>query len=88
MVQKVKKCNTRIKDISSYSIEVTLWGHHCENEGQQILNLFRESKTIILLIKSAHLLSWSGKSLDTIFSTNVLINPNLTETTDMFTWCT
>ena len=81
-----KKCTATIKDMSDHTIEVTLWGHHCEAEGEKIFELFLQPTPTIILIKSALLVSWNGKKLDTTFSTFLKINPNLPECYALQIW--
>ncbi|XP_059073512.1 replication protein A 70 kDa DNA-binding subunit E-like [Cryptomeria japonica] len=80
------KCTATIIDMSSCTIDITFWGRHCQIEGKQIFEMSLEPNPPVLLIKSGRIVSWNGKSLDTIFSTTLLINPDLLETTTLQTW--
>lgn len=31
---ETKRCTINIMDISSFTIDITLWGHHCEVQGK------------------------------------------------------
>ncbi|XP_059071827.1 replication protein A 70 kDa DNA-binding subunit E-like [Cryptomeria japonica] len=83
---KTIKSTATIIDMSSCTIDITFWGRHCQIEGKEIFEMSLEPNPPVLLIKSGRIISWNGKSLDTIFSTILLINLDLLETTTLQTW--
>ena len=76
---EINKCTLTIIDMSSFSIDVTLWGEHCNNEDKLIFDMQTKPFPPIILLKCVRVSAWCGKSLDTIFSTTILINPNFPE---------
>ena len=78
------KRNLQLKDMSSYTIEVTLWGVMCKKH-----NLEHHSITIsfpIIAIKDGKVTDFNKISITTTFSSQIFINPDIKETEDLRTW--
>lgn len=61
------KCTTTIMDKSGCTIDITLWGSHCQITRKQLVDPPLQPNPPIILIKSGWIASWSRKSIDTIF---------------------
>ena len=70
--------------MSSYTIEVTLWGVICKKhnlEHHSITNSFQ-----IIAIKAGKVTNFNKISITTTFSSQIFIKPNIKETRDPRTW--
>lgn len=76
----------KLRDVSAYSIELTLWGDFCNNEGQRLQELVDSGNFPILAVKAAKVNDFSGKSVGTISSTKLFINPDIPEAHNLITW--
>lgn len=76
----------KLRDVSAYSIELTLWGDFCNNEGQRLQELVDSGNFPILAVKAAKVNDFSGKSVGTISSTQLFINPDIPEAHNLITW--
>ncbi|KAL8128560.1 hypothetical protein V2J09_017715 [Rumex salicifolius] len=76
----------KLKDFSTCSIELTLWGDFCNNEGQELQELVDSGSFPILAVKSAKVNDFSGKSVGTISSTQLFVNPDIPEAHNLITW--
>ncbi|KAJ3695569.1 hypothetical protein LUZ60_000946 [Juncus effusus] len=75
-----------LKDNSNKSVELTLWGEFCNREGRD-LQLAVDSATFpVVAIKAGKVSDFNGKSVGTIHSTQIFINPDLSETRDLKSW--
>ena len=77
------KRNLQLKDMSSYTIDVTLWGVMCKkhNLEHSITNSFP-----IIAIKAGKVTNFNKISTTTTFSSQIFINPDIKETEDLRTW--
>ena len=78
------KRTLQLKDMSSYSIEVTLWGVLCNKyklEKYATINRFP-----IISIKAGKIKYFNKISITTTFSSQLYISPNLKETQELPTW--
>ena len=64
-------------DMSGYSIDITLWGEHCQIEGAELANLCGLPMPPVVAIKGGHVTDFNGKTVGTIFNTNVFISPKM-----------
>ena len=70
--------------MSSYTIEVTLWGVICKKhnlEHHSIPNSFP-----IIAIKDGKAIDFNKISITTTFSSQIFFNPDIKETEDLWTW--
>ncbi|KAK9101489.1 hypothetical protein Scep_024919 [Stephania cephalantha] len=75
-----------IKDQSGRSVEVTLWGEFCNKEGLKLHELFDSGLCPVLAVKAGKVNDFSGKSIGTISSTQLFINPDIPEAHDLREW--
>ncbi|KAI4379969.1 hypothetical protein MLD38_006205 [Melastoma candidum] len=75
-----------MKDGSGRSIEVTLWGELCNRDGQKLQDLVDSGFFPVLAIKSGKVSDFSGKSIGTISSTQLFINPDIPEARSLRNW--
>jgi len=71
------KRTLQIKDRSGHSVEITMWGSFCHKEGQQIQDLCDSGQNPVLVVKAGKVSDFSGKSVGTISSTQLLIDPDI-----------
>jgi replication factor A1 len=71
------KRTLQIKDRSGHSVEITMWGSFCHKEGQQIQDLCDSGQNPVLTVKASRVSDFSGKSVGTISSTQLLIDPDI-----------
>ena len=69
------KQTLQLRDMSGRSVELTLWGAFCGNEGQQLLSLVDSGQFPVLAVKAARVNDFGGKSVGTISSSQLFINP-------------
>lgn len=75
-----------LKDMSGRSVELTLWGEFCNREGHDLQVAVDSGAFSVVAIKAAKVSDFSGKSVGTISSTQLFINPDLCETHNLRQW--
>lgn len=75
-----------LKDASGRSIELTLWGEFCNREGQELQELFDSGYFPVVAVKAAKVNDFSGKSVGTISSTQLFIDPDIAEAQNLTQW--
>ncbi|KAJ0090606.1 hypothetical protein Patl1_13552 [Pistacia atlantica] len=75
-----------LKDRSGRSIELTLWGDFCSKEGQKLQETVDVGFFPVLAVKAGKVNDFSGKSIGTISSTQLFINPEFPEARDLREW--
>ena len=63
--------------MSGYSIDITLWGDHCQIEGAELANLRGLPTPPVVAIKGGRITEFNGKTVGTISNTTIFINPNI-----------
>ncbi|KAF0924124.1 hypothetical protein E2562_008441 [Oryza meyeriana var. granulata] len=76
----------QLKDLSGRSIEVTLWGNFCDVEGQQLQLQCDSGSNPIVALKGARVSDYGGRSVGTISSTQLIINPDFPEVERLRQW--
>ncbi|XP_024531193.1 replication protein A 70 kDa DNA-binding subunit A isoform X2 [Selaginella moellendorffii] len=76
----------QLRDRSGKSVEITMWGNFCTQEGQHLQELCDSGQSPILAIKAGRVSDFSGKSLGTISSTRFQINPDHPEARSLQLW--
>ena len=79
-VSETSRRTVSLRDTSCFSIDVTLWGHHCHTEGSKLASLYSFDPPPVLAIKSARLIDFSGRTLRSVPITTLLINPYIDPT--------
>ncbi|KAL6226757.1 hypothetical protein ACLB2K_000718 [Fragaria x ananassa] len=64
-----------LKDWSGMSVEITLWGEVCNREGQRLEEMLASGVFPVLAVKAGKVNDFSGKSIGTIHSTRLYIDP-------------
>ncbi|KAJ8459954.1 hypothetical protein OPV22_032880 [Ensete ventricosum] len=75
-----------LKDVSGRSVELTLWGDFCNREGRQLQEKLNSGLFPALAVKAGKVSDFSGKSVGTISSTQLFIDPDLPETCILREW--
>lgn len=75
-----------LKDGSGKSIELTLWGNFCNREGQDLEEMINNGVFPVLAVKSGKVNDFSGKSIGTISTTQLFINPDFPEAHSLRNW--
>uniref|UniRef100_A0A1D1XHA3 Replication protein A subunit n=1 Tax=Anthurium amnicola TaxID=1678845 RepID=A0A1D1XHA3_9ARAE len=76
----------QLKDMSGRSVELTLWGNFCNAEGQKLQEMCDSGVSPVLAIKSGRVSDFSGKSVGTISSSQLFIDPDLPEAQRLRQW--
>ncbi|CAM8996923.1 unnamed protein product [Rhodiola kirilowii] len=83
---ETQKRTLQLKDMSGLSVEVTLWGGFCSSEGQTLQNMCDAGDFPVLALKAGRVSDFSGKSLGTISSSQLLIEPDYPEAHRLKEW--
>ncbi|XP_074571966.1 replication protein A 70 kDa DNA-binding subunit A-like [Curcuma longa] len=83
---ETNKQTLQLKDMSGRSVEVTLWGNFCSTEGKQLQSMCDSGVNPILAIKAGRVSDFSGKSIGTINSSQLFINPDFMEAHRLREW--
>ncbi|GLU10124.1 hypothetical protein SLE2022_269450 [Rubroshorea leprosula] len=75
-----------LKDSSGKSVELTLWGEFCNKEGQLLQEMLDSGSYPVLAVKAGKVNDFSGKSVGTISSTQLFINPDFQEARGLREW--
>ncbi|XP_022999209.1 replication protein A 70 kDa DNA-binding subunit A [Cucurbita maxima] len=75
-----------LKDASGRSVELTLWGDFCNKEGQNLQEMINSGLSPVLAVKSGKVSDFTGKSIGTISSTQLFVNPDLSEALILRDW--
>ena len=75
-----------IRDMSGYSIDISLWGEHFQIEGYELANLRGLPTSPAVEIKGGRVTDFNGKTIGTISNTTIFINPNIEETLASQKW--
>ncbi|KAF5748440.1 replication protein A 70 kDa DNA-binding subunit A [Tripterygium wilfordii] len=75
-----------LKDASGRSVELTLWGDFCNKEGQKLQEMVDSGFFPVLAVKAGKVSDFSGKSIGTISSTQLFINPDFPEAGGLRHW--
>lgn len=83
---ETQKRTLQLKDMSGCSVELTMWGGFCNKEGQQLQELCDSGAFPILAVKAGRISDFSGKSIGTITTSQLFINPDLPESQQLRCW--
>ncbi|KAI4335240.1 hypothetical protein L6164_013904 [Bauhinia variegata] len=75
-----------LKDWSGRSVELTFWGDFCNREGQKLQEMVDTGFFPVLAVKAGKVNDFSGKSIGTISSTQLFINPDFPEAHRLRDW--
>jgi replication factor A1 len=74
---EAKKSTLQLKDMSGRSVEIIFWGKFCDAEGQQLQLLCDSGSNPILALKGVRISDFNGRSVVTVSSTQLKINPDV-----------
>ncbi|XP_006647995.1 replication protein A 70 kDa DNA-binding subunit A [Oryza brachyantha] len=83
---ETQKRTMNLKDMSGRSVEVTMWGDFCNREGSHLQEMVERGTFPVLAIKAGKVSDFSGKSVSTISSTQLFINPDSAEAHRLRQW--
>ncbi|XP_066362133.1 replication protein A 70 kDa DNA-binding subunit C-like [Miscanthus floridulus] len=83
---EAQKRTLQLKDMSGQSVEITLWGKFCDAEGQQLQLQCDSGLNPVLALKGARVTEFSGRSVNTIGSTQLKIDPDFPEAESLRRW--
>ena len=72
--------------MSGNSIDITLWGDHCQIEGAELSSLHGLPTLPGVAIKGGCVIEFNGKTVGTISNTTVFINPDIEQTSILQNW--
>ncbi|KAJ1439901.1 hypothetical protein SESBI_02129 [Sesbania bispinosa] len=75
-----------LKDSSGRSVELTLWGEFCNREGQKLQEMVDAGFFPILAVKAGKVNDFSGKTIGSISTTQLFINPDFPEALSLRDW--
>ncbi|VFQ68137.1 unnamed protein product [Cuscuta campestris] len=75
-----------LKDHSERSVDLTMWGDFCNREGQQLQEMLDSGFFPVLAVKAGKVNDFNGKSLGTISSSQLFINPDSPEALSLRQW--
>ncbi|CAJ2647016.1 unnamed protein product [Trifolium pratense] len=83
---ETQKRSLQLKDMSGRSVELTLWGNFCNSEGQRLQNICDSGEFPILSVKSARVNDFNGKSVGTITTSQLIVEPDFPEALTLKEW--
>ncbi|MQL96812.1 hypothetical protein Taro_029488 [Colocasia esculenta] len=75
-----------LKDASGKSVDLTLWGDLCNRQGRELQEMFDSGYFPVLAVKAGKVNDFSGKTVGTISSTQLFIDPDLPEARSLRGW--
>lgn len=75
-----------LKDQTGRSVELTLWGDSCNKEGKMLQEMLESGNFPVLAVKAGKVNDFTGKSIGTISSTQLFINPDFPEAQSLMDW--
>lgn len=83
---ETQKRSAQLIDMSGHSVELTMWGTFCAREGQSLQDKCDSGHSPVLAIKAGRISDFSGKSVGTISTTQLLVDPGLPEANQLKRW--
>ncbi|XP_024018543.1 replication protein A 70 kDa DNA-binding subunit A [Morus notabilis] len=83
---ETQKRTLQLRDMSGCSVEFSLWGSFCNEEGQTLQNMCDSGVFPVLAVKSGRINDFNGKSVGTISSSQLLIEPDFPEARKLKEW--
>ncbi|GLJ17696.1 hypothetical protein SUGI_0308820 [Cryptomeria japonica] len=77
---EVTKRIVKINDISTFTVDVNLWGATWQGVGEDLKNMHATQTTVVLAVKNARVGYFNGKVINTTIATTIAINPYIPET--------
>ncbi|XP_047082714.1 replication protein A 70 kDa DNA-binding subunit A-like [Lolium rigidum] len=83
---ETQKRNINLKDMSGRSVDVTMWGDFCNREGSKLQEMVERGVFPVLAVKTGRVTDFNGKSVGTISSSQLLIDPDISEAHTLRQW--
>ncbi|KAK1326633.1 hypothetical protein QJS10_CPA01g03022 [Acorus calamus] len=83
---ETQKRTLQLKDMSGRSVELTLWGGFVNSEGQQLQGMCDSGLFPVLAVKAARVNEFNGKSVGTISTSQLFIEPEFPEACRLQEW--
>lgn len=83
---ETQRRNLNLKDHSGRSVELTLWGEFCNKQGSKLQNMVDSGVFPVLAVKAGKVSDFSGKSVGTISTSQLFINPDFPEAHSLRGW--
>nr|XP_043638626.1 replication protein A 70 kDa DNA-binding subunit A-like [Erigeron canadensis] len=83
---ETQKRTLELKDMSGTSVELTLWGNFCNKEGQTLQTMCDSGVFPVLAVKAARVNEFNGKSVGTIATSQICIEPDSSEALRLKAW--
>lgn len=83
---ETQKRNLQLKDTSGKSVELVLWGEFCNAEGQELQSMCDSGLFPVLAVKSARVNEFNGKSVGTLKTSQLFIEPDFPEACTLKEW--
>lgn len=75
-----------LKDMSGRSVELTMWGNFCNAEGLEVQQMCDSGVFPVLAVKAGRVSEFNGKSVGTISSSQLIIEPDFPEAHRLKQW--
>ncbi len=83
---ETRKRGILLRDQSGGSIELTLWGLQVSDPGDAIYSMVQNAERPVLAVKCARVGDFNGKTLSTVSSTVLRLQPNIVEAQQLSAW--
>ncbi|GER57614.1 replication protein A 70 kDa DNA-binding subunit A [Striga asiatica] len=83
---ETQKRTLQLKDMSGRTVELTLWGNFCDAEGQTLQTMSDAGVFPVLAAKSCRVNDFSGKSMGTISTSQLFIEPEIPQALKLKAW--
>ncbi|KAK0583673.1 hypothetical protein LWI29_001331 [Acer saccharum] len=83
---ETQKRTLHLKDMSGRSVELTLWGSLCNLDGQRLQNMCDAGVFPVLAVKSGRVSDFNGKTMGTITTSQLFIEPDFPEAQRLKEW--
>ncbi|KAL3613777.1 hypothetical protein CASFOL_041851 [Castilleja foliolosa] len=83
---ETQKRALQLKDKSGRSVELTLWGGFCNAEGQKLQTICDSGAFPVLAVKSGRVNDFNGKSIGSISTSQLFIDPDFPEAQSLRLW--
>ena len=83
---ETSKRSVHIRDDSGASVELTMWAPHAVDIGGKLEAMVNGGEHPVLAVKNGRVGEFQGKNIGTVGSTNIDVNPDLTEAAKLRHW--
>ncbi|CAN1136820.1 Replication protein A 70 kDa DNA-binding subunit E [Linum perenne] len=83
---ETQRRNLQLRDMSGRSVELTLWGNFCNEEGPELQNMCDSGDFPVLVVKSGRISDFNGKAMSTISTSQLFIEPDFEMAWNLKQW--